>query len=587
MRHSWLIAVTADPEAISRRVLPGRTITLRRLPDGRTIVIATTPDVIVRGDGDRIVVDPIRGVTIASIDTKTGQVRARRTLFSVQEAYWTATEGRLLLSGVLADLLPHVGPRQFSQHSIVDHHLFRWVPAERTYLDGVFQLLPGHELQWNGQGPGKTKQLQSGSDFTSDERRPLNRESVELQVEALRQAIAPQINRTVREDRAVLLSGGIDSSVLQMVMEGLDHSVPLQTRSFILDTPEWLDEQDYCQEAVRIFGTEHRYTRISPADYPKLLTDSISILGKPFGHDSEPGLTGLFKALGATGPTTLWSGEAADSVYGHWGANWINPHYGYLPRPLLWTLGIALHPFWPKKAQGALSTAQMMGALRRGESRPEHPANIQGRYCDFDTVTRWFGEQMIGEAMASRRELVTLLAGPTSELVRIQMIALFTSALYGASMDFQLGAAADCTLLNPYLDEGVIRAALRVDSAQRYIYRGKTKPLLKLALQERTGPDFVARPKRGGGFYTDLCAWMRDGVLADMVHSIERPAFADLKSFQQKLKTPDWTTWNLLLMDLYTKHLRSLSAVANRIFDDRGYAQLNGTELRKHVPATE
>jgi hypothetical protein len=163
--------------------------------------------------------------------------------------------------------------------------------------------------------------------------------------------------------------------------------------------------------------------------------------------------------------------------------------------------------------------------------------------------------------MTERRDLVARLTGPVPEVVRIQMIALFTSALYAASLDFQLGAIAGCTVLAPYLDEGVIRAVLRIDPDQRYIDRGTTKPLLKLALQARTGPEFVARPKRGGGFYKDLCAWMRDGVLADMVRSIDRPGYADLKSFQQKLDTPDWTTWNLLLMDVYTKHLRSLAVL--------------------------
>ncbi len=228
---------------------------------------------------------------------------------------------------------------------------------------------------------------------------------------------------------------------------------------------------------------------------------------------------------------------------------------------MLRAIGIALQPFSPKKAHGARATAQVMTALKLHESAPSHPLNIQGRYCDLDTVTRWFGDRRVAEAMTERRDLIARLTGPVPEVVRIQMIALFTSALYAASMDFQLGAIEGCTVLMPYLDEGVIRAVLPIDPDQRYIYRGTTKPLLKLALQGRTSPDFVARPKRGGGFYSDLCAWMRNGVLADMVRSIDRPGYVDLKSFQQKLDTPDWTTWNLLLMDVYTKHLRSLAVV--------------------------
>jgi asparagine synthetase B (glutamine-hydrolysing) len=560
MRHSWIVAITTEPEAVRSRIPADRAVTLRPLVNGRTIVIATTPDVVVREHNGQITIDPIEDITIASVDSVTGQTRARRTLFCVQEVYWTATRDELLLGGFLADLLPHVGSRRLVEQSIVEHHIFRWVSGERTYLDGVFHLLPGYELQWDGHGAATTRQFQSLQDFASDERRLISPESVSLQVEALRCAVAPRFERSRGEDRAVLLSGGTDSSVLQIVVEGLDKRRPLQTRSFILDTAEWLDEEKYCQEAVRIFATQHQYTRISPADYPALLVDTIASLGRPFGHDSQPGFTGLFRELGRTGPTTLWTGEAADSVYGHWGANWIKPHYGYLPRPMLWAIGVALQPFAPKKAEGARSTAKVMSALKLDESEAAYPANIQGRYCDLDAITRWFGDRTVVEAMTERRHLVAQLTGPVPDVVRIQMIALFCSALYAASLDFQLGASAGCTVLAPYLDEGVIRAALRIDPDQRYIYQGTTKPLLKLALQERTGPEFVARPKRGGGFYSDLCAWMRKGVLADMVRSIDRPGYVDLKSFQQKLDTPDWTTWNLLLMDVYTKHLRSLAA---------------------------
>ena len=527
MRHSWIAAITTEPEAVRSRIPADRKITLRPLVDGRTLVIGTTPDVVVRERNGQITIDPIENVTIASIDSVTGQTRARRALFSVQEVYWTATRDELLIGSILADLLPHVGSRRLVEQSIVEHHIFRWVSGERTYLDGVFHLLPGHELRWNGHGAANARQFQSLDDFASEERRPINAESVSLQVEALQGAIAPRFKRTRAEDRAVLLSGGTNSSVLQMVIESLDRQSPHQTRSFILDTPEWLDEEGYCQEAVRIFGTQHEYTRISPADYPALLVDSIAALGKPFGHDSQPGFTALLRALGRAGPTTLWSGEAANSVYGHWGANWIKPHYGYLPQPMLRAIGIALQPFSPKKAQGARSTARVMAALKLHESAPAHPINIQGRYCDLDAVTRWFGDRLIVEAMTERRDFVSRLTGPVPEVVRIQMIALFTSALYAASLDFQLGAIEGCTVLAPYLDEGVIRAVLRIDPDQRYIDRGTTKPLLKLALQARTGPEFVSRPKRGGGFYSDLCAWMRNGVLADMVRSIDRPAYVD------------------------------------------------------------
>src|SRR5262249_45642312 len=148
-----------------------------------------------------------------------------------------------------------------------------------------------------------------------------------------------------------------------------------------------------------------------------------------------------------------------------------------------------------------------------------------------------------------RRQLTTVLAGPrlagpSSGMERVHMLSLFM-ALGDIATDFQFGAVTGCTVLFPYIDEGVLRAALQVKPEQRYYYSGWSKPLLKLALQERTGIEFVSRPKRAGGFYENLCEWMREGVLRDMTQAIERPAYVDLKSFRQKIERPDWSTWNL------------------------------------------
>jgi asparagine synthetase B (glutamine-hydrolysing) len=560
MRHSWILAVTAEPEAISTRLPAGRTIMRRPLADGRTILVAATPDVGLCEEGGRISIDPMSAASICSIETASGETHACRGIVGIPEVYWTGDAGNLLLGSSLAELLPLVSSRRLLEPSIVDHHLFRWLPGSRTYLDGVFRLMPGHELRWSGKGPATTRQLQKLCDLASDEHRPVNKDSVALQIEALRRSVARHLEKTRDGDIAVLLSGGIDSSILQMVVEGLQGASPLQTRSFTVETPEFQGDIDYCREAVRIFGTQHAYTRIRPAEFPALVIDSIAMIGRPFGHDSLPGFPALFRGLGSADPTTFLGGEAADSIYGNFTARLVRPRYGFLPVPVLWAIGTILRPIAPDRAHGAFATIHATRGLR-DETGPSHPANSLSRYCDIDMVTRWFGEKTVKRAMTERRELMSLFAGPMSEIERVHMGALFTSSLMTASIELQFGAAAGCTVLHPFVDEGVIRAALRVDADQRYFYRGETKPMLKLALEQRTGPQFTRRPKRDGGFSHDLFGWMRDGVMADMTRSIERPGFVDAKSFQQKLEQPDWTTWNLLLMDLYTKHLRSVAAV--------------------------
>lgn len=563
MRHSWIIAVTPEPDAISRRVSVGWSARSCRLGDGRTVLIAATPDVLIREHGDLFEILPLPGIVIASVDTENERVFAYRSILSVPEVYWINSPALLLLGSSIAVLLPFIRLPKISEQSLVDHHLFRYVPGARTALEDVFSLLPGHELQWTSRTQAAVVQRERLYNRAIEEPEPVGVVSARDQINALVRAVTPAVKDTQPEERALLLSGGIDSTLLQIALDLAGGASPRQSRSYVMeDTPSWSGERDYCSEAVRILRTQHELTTIRSAEFPKLLTDSLATLGRPFGHEPLPVVLGLLRALGRGDATILWSGQGADGIYGFSIAEMMcrRQRYAHIPSPVLRALGVALEPFWPTKADGARKTLQYLSTYR-DDTSPEHPTNIQARYCDINTVTAWFGERAIVQTLANRRNLASLLVKPVMEceVERVHMVDLFSEALYAASMNLQLGAAVGCTVLHPYLDQEVVNAALRVDPLQRYYHDGRTKPLLKLALQEHTGLNFVSRVKRGGGFYADLCAWMRDGVLADMVRSIERPGYADRKSFHDKIDNPDWTTWNLLLMDLYVRHLRTIS----------------------------
>lgn len=559
-----MIAVTHEPDAISKRIGASWTVRSYRLSDGRTVLVAATPDVSIQERREVVEVLPLPDIVIGGIDTKNERVYATRSILCVPEVYWSESPALFLLGSSVAVLLPFIGSPKISEKGLVDHHLFRCVPGARTALEGVFSLLPGHELQWTSRTRAGVTQRERLYDRPVDKFQPVDAASAKDQLDALARALMPYIKGTRAEDHALLLSGGIDSSLLQIALDLATGDSFRKSRSYTMeDTPSWADEKDYCSEAVRLLRTQHEFTTVRAAEFPELLIDSLATLGRPFGHESIPVALGFLRALGRGDTTILWSGQGADAIYGTSITEMMcrKPKYASLPPPLLRALGIILEPFWPAKAAGARKTYQYLTDYR-DDADPEHPANTLSRYCDIDTVTAWFGKHAIAQTLADRRNLASLLGKPVieCEVERVHMIDFFSESFYGASMNFQLGAAAGCTLLAPYLSKDVVNAAAQVDPSQRYYHDGRTKPLLKLALMEHVGPGFISRQKRGGGFYTDLCAWMRDGILADMVRSIERPSYADRKSFNSKIENPDWTTWNLLLMDLYGRHLRTISA---------------------------
>lgn len=317
MRHSWIIAIASDLEAISRGVSAGWSATSCHLNDGRTVLIAATPDVSIRKHGGVFEIAPLMGVVIATVDATSGQIRAHRSILCVPEIYWINDSDLSLLGSSIAILLPFIKFPKISERSLVDHHLFRWVPGTRTVLEDVFSLLPGHELHWRGGMRIVVTQRESPCDCTVDERQPVDMVSARDQISALVRAVTPAVKHMRAEEQAVLLSGGIDSTLLQIALDLAGGALPRHSRSYLMeDTPSWSDESDYCREAVRLLGTQHQFTAIRPAEFPQLLIDSLAMLGRPFGHEAQPAVLGLFRALGRGSVTILWSGQGADAIYG-------------------------------------------------------------------------------------------------------------------------------------------------------------------------------------------------------------------------------------------------------------------------------
>jgi hypothetical protein len=110
-------------------------------------------------------------------------------------------------------------------------------------------------------------------------------------------------------------------------------------------------------------------------------------------------------------------------------------------------------------------------------------------------------------------------------------------------------------VLYPYLDYEFIQACLAFAPGTRFFAGGRTKPIMKAILERYSDYGDVDKPKGHSGFDHDLQVWMREGVLADLVRSIEPPAFMTRRDFEQKLEQPDWFTWNLLTLDLFQKHV--------------------------------
>lgn len=77
-----------------------------------------------------------------------------------------------------------------------------------------------------------------------------------------------------------------------------------------------------------------------------------------------------------------------------------------------------------------------------------------------------------------------------------------------------------------------------------------------MALESQTTNFELDKPKGWSGYgIEELFVSMKVGELSEMVQEIERPGFVSRADFEQSLGQPDWFTWNMLILDLFKKHV--------------------------------
>ena len=239
-----------------------------------------------------------------------------RDRFGVKPLYWTRDHRRLRFASSTQALLA-AGGVDTAIDPVALHHLFGLhavVPAPRTILNGVRKLAPAHWLRIKADGTTTERPYWSLAGI-----RPDYSLSAEDWVEATGAALRDAVRK--REEVAdvpvgVLLSGGLDSSLLVALLAELGRS-ELHTFSVgFEDTPEEAgSEFEYSDQVVARYGTRHSRFHVPNSEVLRRLPEAVDAMTEPmFGQDAV-----AFYLLGeqvSREIKVVQSGQGADEVFG-------------------------------------------------------------------------------------------------------------------------------------------------------------------------------------------------------------------------------------------------------------------------------
>ncbi len=491
-----------------------------------------------------------------------------QTIMALPQLYYTHLRDGFLCSTDLHSLLALLDRVDLNEEVIPLHFLFRLVPGPATYFRDVWRLFPGQILQWQDgeRHVCQAQDLHFSGDGPSFDR--LNASTIEGLYERSRQIMGVYLEDI--EGRggnfATLLSGGVDSSLVQMLInEHLPATDRPASYSFAMQVSSFEFEIEYARRASEQFGTVHTFVEIMPQDYPEWLIKSVETLGQPnLYNESIPCILALASSLASNGasPGYLFAGQGADALHGLSEARKVAILEVAKRLPgshLALQLLSALSKGWTKKvSHGLQEIAHMLAEIRSPSASPSiyRPTNfVATNSAAFEGTRRCFGDRALAQALDTRLELESQFLNAASVMEKIHIIDMLTAGYDPAVVMAQLCAACNKELIQFYMDQEIIRATLAFAPQVRFMRGLNTKPLQKQMLSRQSFSELANKKKGGTSFKRDLYAWMSHGLLRDLVRAIERPGFMELADFEELLEHPNPLLWNLLTFDIFMKRV--------------------------------
>src|SRR3954454_13576930 len=254
-------------------------------------------------------------------ERESGRVVLARDRLGIKPLYYTEGPDFFRFASTLPALLEGGGV-DTTLDPIALHHYFSFhaaVPPPRTVLKGVRKLEPGTWLIIEPNGRRKCEKYWS---FTVAENATDQRMTEADWTEAVADAMKVAVERRRVSDVpvGVLLSGGLDSSLIVALLSELGHA-DIRTFSIGFESvgKHSGDEFQYSDLIAKHFSTSHEQIRINGNRALEVLPAAISAMSEPMvSHDSVAFY--LLSEEVAKRVRVVQSGQGADEVFG--GYSW-------------------------------------------------------------------------------------------------------------------------------------------------------------------------------------------------------------------------------------------------------------------------
>ena len=539
-------------------------------------------------------VDHLRGMFgIALWDIPRQRLVLVRDRIGEKPLYYKVDEGRLLFGSECKAILQAVRNRTVDRQAVCDYLAMGYVPAPRTFYEGISKLPPAHMLVYEKQR-AVVRQYWTRSTRTE-------RQSFAAAEDELASRLTETVRLCLKADVEVgaFLSGGIDSSVMVALMR--PHVERLQTFSVGYGgAAAGFNELSYARRVARDLGTNHHELILGAGAQLDLLPTILWHYDEPNG---EPTSTLVYQLSEFTSRRVkvAVSGTGGDEIfagYPRYRAIALRERYLRLPRPIRKQIIERLIAMWPESTRGSrfarrarrfISAADLPIETAYGSwvsllSRPQRrdlltDAVVQSTHDpDGDRVLlEYLGAERGSDVFARATALDVEQYLPEYQLTYVDRMSMAHGLEVRAPLsDFELVQYV-CSLPADYRLRGNRSKAIFKDASRRWI-----------------DPAIAERKKVG--FDSPVGQWFKDDLREFLVTfmapaELERSGLLDAAAVQTMIADHlrGRRDYSLQLWSLVTLEAWYRMYIEDAIVDGRSYklTDLRGVPRKAGVPVAE
>lgn len=516
----------------------------------------------------QIETNALRGnALLAYFSKREAHLATFKTLVSTPQLYYTVTDHGFICADALRFVTALVDHLELNEAAVPAHFLFRFMHGSQTYYRNIYQLYPGQLLTWRED----RLEVKRVKDLRFNDNVAPFKEADTVARRTLYEGLGGLVDHYVQELQqkngaiANLLSGGVDSSLIQLLLNERAPDMPRRSFSFAPKVQGFEYELGYAEHASERFGTRHTFVPVEAGEYPRLLRQCIDILAQPVLAEVEPCKVGLAEYLTQHEPDYRYFFVAvgAEALFGDGNARKLRifETAGKVPGAGL-ALQTAVRLFQPAvpDAHKWLKAAHAMSHSSDDDSFVSF-INTSAMHTSMDLIRRCFGDDVTRKTLAERRQWEIDYLDSHDATEKVHVVDLTTVENEIPLQSNHLFMAYGLQQIYPLMDEDSLRLSFAFDPKIRYaegVRQPRIKYLLKDILVEHNLASISEKRKGDTQFIRDLYGWMRQpGELHDMVMAIDLPSFVDRKVFQQLVTTDhsDMFLWTLLTYDLFRQRI--------------------------------